>query len=167
LKAARDKYRRTMDRAHGFRNSAKAIIIPDGRLLAVRNIDPQGDWYILPGGGQQFGETLPEALRRECLEEADAAVQVGKLRLLREYIGKNHEFAEHDRDVHQTEFMFECEMVGDYTPKDGHLPDQYQTGVTWLPIRELEKYRLYPKVLCRILKKGLTSSTPVYLGDVS
>jgi 8-oxo-dGTP pyrophosphatase MutT (NUDIX family) len=150
-----------------LRNSAKAIIIRDGRLLAIRNIGPDGDWYILPGGGQRFGETLGEALKRECLEEAGASVSVGRLRLVREYIGKNHEFSDHDGEAHQVEFMFECEIVGDYAPRDGHLPDQHQTGVDWLPIGELERHRLYPKVLSGILKQGFTSSTPVYLGDVN
>jgi 8-oxo-dGTP diphosphatase len=167
LKAGKARHRRTEYGSVELRNSAKAIIIRDGCLLAVRNVDPQGDWYILPGGGQLFGEPLTEAVKRECREETGASVRVGNLRLVREYIGKNHEFAEHDSDVHQTEFMFECEIVGDYTPRDGHRPDQYQTGVAWLPIGELRKYRLYPKVLSGILKKGLTSSTPVYLGDVN
>ena len=150
-----------------LRNSAKAIIIRDGRLFAIRNVDPEGDWYILPGGGQRFGETLGEALKRECLEEAGAPVSVGRLLLVREYIGRNHEFSDHDGEAHQVEFMFECEIVGEYSPKDGHLPDQHQTGVTWLPIGELEKHRLYPKVLTGILKHGFPSPTPLYLGDVN
>ena len=150
-----------------LRNSAKAIIIREGRLLAIRNIDSEGDWYILPGGGQRFGETLGEALKRECLEEAGVSVSVGRLRLVREYLGKNHEFFDHDGEAHQVEFMFECEIVGEYSPRDGHLPDQYQTGVDWLPLAELEKHRLYPKVLTGILKDEFPSSTPLYLGDVN
>ena len=150
-----------------FRNSAKAIIIRDGCLLAIRNIDPEGDWYVLPGGGQQFGETLPAALSRECLEEAGVRVRIGSLRLIRDYIGRNHEFAEHDGDAHQVELMFECEIVGDDVPGDGHLPDRHQTGVAWLPLDELEKYRLYPKALIPVLKQGFDGSTPVYLGDVN
>ena len=159
---------RTLEDSRGIlRNSAKAIIIRDGYLLAITNVDPAGDWYILPGGGQRFGETLTEALKRECLEEAGAGVRVGRLLLVREYIGKNHEFSDHDGEAHQIEFMFECEIVGDYSPRDGHLPDQYQTGVTWLSIGELEKHRLYPRALTGILKKGLNSTSPAYLGDVN
>ena len=63
--------------------------------------------------------------------------------------------------------MFECKIEGDYSPRDGHLPDQYQTGVAWLPLAELEKHRLYPKALTDILKKGLDRSSPVYLGDIN
>jgi hypothetical protein len=39
-----------------IRNSAKAIVIRDGYLLSIRNRDADGDWYILPGGGQNHGD---------------------------------------------------------------------------------------------------------------
>ena len=36
-----------------IRNSAKALIIRDGKLAAVKLEDSDGVWYILPGGGQE------------------------------------------------------------------------------------------------------------------
>ena len=89
-----------------IRNSAKALIIHDGRLLCTRNEDARGIFYLLPGGGQEPGETIPEALQRECREEIGTVVEVGPLTFVRDYIGKNHEFAAHDADVHQIEYMF-------------------------------------------------------------
>src|SRR5215216_3959860 len=58
------------------RVSVKAIVTKDGRLLVTRNRDVEGDFFLLPGGGQESGETLTEALRRECLEEVGADVDV-------------------------------------------------------------------------------------------
>ena len=106
-----------------IRNSAKAIIIKNGCLLTVKNIDSEGDWYLLPGGGQNLGETLKEALHRECIEEIGIDVSVGRLRYIREYIGKNHEFSEHDVDSHQVEFMFGCEFDEAQPPELGNNPD--------------------------------------------
>lgn len=40
--------------------SAKAVIVEDGRLLALRLEGRDGDYYILPGGGHDVGETLEE-----------------------------------------------------------------------------------------------------------
>ncbi|MBM3861911.1 MAG: NUDIX domain-containing protein, partial [Verrucomicrobia bacterium] len=68
-----------------IRNSAKAIIIRDGCVLLVRVNDEGGEWYVLPGGGQRHGESLHETVRRECLEEIGVEVEVGELRLVREY----------------------------------------------------------------------------------
>ena len=45
-----------------IRNSAKALIIRDGKLAAVKLQDSDGIWYILPGGGQESEELLPEAV---------------------------------------------------------------------------------------------------------
>lgn len=48
-----------------IRVSAKAMIIQNGRLLVTKNVDDRGLFYVLPGGGQQPGEPLPLALKRE------------------------------------------------------------------------------------------------------
>lgn len=150
-----------------IRNSAKAIVIRDNCLLAIRNVDAQGNWYILPGGGQEHGETLPQALQRECLEELGTRVHVGTLKLVREYIGQNHEFASDDGQVHQMEFMFACEVPAGYTPQSGPVPDTYQTGVDWLPLTDLMAYRLYPQTLRPLLMAGMPKGPVAYLGDIN
>jgi 8-oxo-dGTP diphosphatase len=155
------------------RNSAKAIILEDGQLLVVQKLDGDGAYYyILPGGGQVPGETLAEALRRECREELGADVRVGDLTLVREYIGRNHEFAERDVDFHQIEFMFECTLSAREGVGTGHLLDDGQVGVAWLPLAELEGMQLYPAALRSLLARrgtdrGRRPASVVYLGDVN
>lgn len=151
---------------NAIRNSAKAIIIKNGCLLTVKNCDSEGDWYLLPGGGQNPGETLKEALRRECIEEIGIDVNVGRLRYIREYIGKNHEFSEHDGDAHQVEFKFECEFDEVPPPRLGNNPDAYQVDIAWLPINEIHEYRIYPKQLGDLLLSEIDDDN-TYLGDVN
>ena len=74
-----------------MRNSIKAIIIRDEQSLVTRATDDLGDYYLLPGGGQEPGESMTEALQRECLEKIGTKVVVHDLRVVRDYIGKNHE----------------------------------------------------------------------------
>lgn len=50
-----------------IRNSAKAVILKDSKILLTRNIDNEGVFYLFPGGGQDHGETLTEAVKRECM----------------------------------------------------------------------------------------------------
>ena len=47
------------------RNSAKAILLHDGKILVNRCVSRFGEYYALPGGGQKSGETLIEAVKRE------------------------------------------------------------------------------------------------------
>lgn len=133
----------------------------------MRGADAQGDYYLLPGGGQLPGESLSETLRRECLEEASAEVEPRDLRLVRDYIGKNHEFAEHDADFHQVELMFECSIRNPEAVKPGSHPDSNQTGIEWLDLSRIEDYRLYPSALKQRLSASGVTPGPVYLGDVN
>lgn len=149
------------------RNSAKAIIIRDGHLLVTSNVDKDFVWYLLPGGGQQFGETLTEALQRECQEEIGVNVQVGDLQFVREYIGKNHEFADADGESHQVEFMFACEIDAGYEPRNGPAADTYQVEVVWLPLADARLGRLYPRALGALLAEEPATSRVVYIGDVN
>jgi 8-oxo-dGTP pyrophosphatase MutT (NUDIX family) len=150
-----------------LRNSAKAIIIEEGQLLTIKSIDAEGRWYSLPGGGQKAGETLIQAVKRECLEELGIEIEVGPLRYIREYIGVHHEFAEFDFDAHQIEHMFLCTITKKLSSMAGTNPDHGQIGTTWLPVRRLTTYRLYPKYLRPLLANEPDYSGPVYLGDVN
>jgi 8-oxo-dGTP diphosphatase len=147
------------------RISAKAIIIQEGRLLVLKNRDSAGEWYTLPGGGQEHGETLVATLQRECVEEIGSGVIVGRLRFIRDYIARHHEFAATEDDAHQVELMFECRVTS--VPTMGTSPDPTQTGIEWLDLSALADHRLYPKVLKELLVDGVTVNEPTYLGDVN
>jgi 8-oxo-dGTP diphosphatase len=72
--------RETLDAASAkaqFRIGVFGVIIEDGKVLLGRRRDI--DWWNLPGGGMELGETVDEALRREVLEETGVEVRVGRL----------------------------------------------------------------------------------------
>ncbi|MGF3102875.1 NUDIX domain-containing protein [Rossellomorea sp. DUT-2] len=149
-----------------IRNSAKAIIIRHDKILLTKNKDGDGFFYLFPGGGQEQSETLHEALKRECIEEIGREVEVGELLHIREYIGRNHEHASFDYDVHQMEFYFKCSMFNEMDKEPAPTnPDSHQVGVEWMDLTELTKCRLYPKKIIPYLNKELAQV--VYLGDIN
>ncbi|MCM3032393.1 MULTISPECIES: NUDIX domain-containing protein [unclassified Niallia] len=152
-----------------IRISAKAIIIDNDKLLLTKNQDDEGYFYLFPGGGQEHGETLEQAVRRECLEEVGEQVEVGSLVFIREYIGKNHEHASFDYDFHQVEHYFICNIENGQSEKTKPAnPDTNQVGLEWLPIDKLLDYRIYPKeLLQQIINYTQNITTPVYLGDIN
>ncbi len=143
----------------------QALIVRDGCLLAIVKEYPEGTSYILPGGGQEHGETLAIAIQREYEEELGVKVEVEKLLFVREYIGKNHENAVADRDIHVVNIVFACSVPEDYLAAVGPAPDPDQVGVTWLPIEKLNQYRFYPGALREALLD--IAQCQVYLGDVN
>lgn len=152
-----------------IRPSAKAVVVSGGKLLVTRNRtpgDPGDDWHILPGGGQQPGETLAEALRREVREETGFEVEPGRLLWIRELIvERRHDWNLDPNDLHAIEFMFESELLMDHG--DGHAADLYQVGVEWVGADQLTGLRFYPGAVVPWLVSHMAGgeSGPIYLGD--
>ncbi len=146
-----------------IRNAARALIIREDRLLLLRKDgDARGERYALPGGAQDPGETLQQALQRECVEEIDTQVQVGDLLHVADY------FKQRDTDPpstkHLVEFLFECTVPDDYTPRNGHHPDKHQVEVVWAALPDLQRMTLFPQSLSSTIGDLRKRDASVYLG---
>jgi 8-oxo-dGTP diphosphatase len=150
-----------------IRTAARALIISEGRLLAIKMRDKTGVFYILPGGGQQHGETLREGLLRECLEEIGTAVEIGELLYVREYIGKNHEFRHAHHNFHQLESVFRCTLPDPDDIGPGTEHDKKQIGVEWIPLKVLDQHRFLPEVIKPFFSASSFEPASNYLGDVN
>ncbi|WDU83289.1 NUDIX domain-containing protein [Caloramator sp. Dgby_cultured_2] len=106
-------------------------------------------------------------MKRECKEEIGAEVEVGDLKFVRDYIGKNHEFKEWDSDVHQIEYMFICFLKGEINYEKANEKDAYQIGIEWIDLKNLKDVRIYPKKLSEVIKEDGSFEDIVYLGDVN
>ncbi len=53
---------------------ATGIIIHDGKLLLIHRIKEDNEYWVLPGGTQEFPETIEQTLDREMLEEVGIQV---------------------------------------------------------------------------------------------
>jgi ADP-ribose pyrophosphatase YjhB (NUDIX family) len=60
-----------------FRIGVNALIFNDGLVLLALRRDI--DWWNLPGGGMEAGETVEDAIRREVCEETGLEVEVDYL----------------------------------------------------------------------------------------
>lgn len=151
-----------------IRNSVKAIIIENGKILLNKCDFNDGKIaYLFSGGGQEFGETFVEALKRECLEELGAQVSVGELVWVREYIGKNHQFAESDSDMHQVEYYFTCKLETPVDLTKATNLDAVQVGVEWLDISRLKEYIIYPAAFANSIDENGKMISNIYVGDVN
>ena len=71
------------------------VLIRDGRLLMVEQARRDDRYWLVPGGGVEFGETLDAALRREFQEELGLDVTLHGLVAIVESISPDPAYAKH------------------------------------------------------------------------
>lgn len=150
-----------------FRYSIKAIIIRNGKLLVESCDYGRGRFCKLPGGGHQWGETMTEALIRECKEELCLEVSPNRLVIVRDYIAKNHRQYTDSDYFHQAELMFECSVKDFSSLACGTEPDGENQQIKWIAIDELADSDFYPKAIIPYLKNIKNIKETLVLGDVN
>jgi 8-oxo-dGTP pyrophosphatase MutT (NUDIX family) len=142
-----------------IRNSAKAIIFRDGKMLATKIKDEDDIFYIMPGGGQDTGETLEEAVVREVEEEFGLIVEAKSLEFVIEGVT--------GESFHRVDLVFLCDYIKEI-PNAEIIGDHNQIGYDWLSIENLLNEPLYPSRLRKqIMNLYNQDETIAYLGDES
>ncbi len=71
------------------------LLVHEGRILMVEQGREGERYWLLPGGGVHFGETLSDALRREYIEELGVRVGVSKLLAIVESVSPDPSYLKH------------------------------------------------------------------------
>ncbi len=149
----------------GIRNAVRAVIVCNDQLLLLKkNGGDRGERYALPGGAQDLGETLAQALRRECLEEIGSAIEIVAMMNVADHFKARGTNPPSTR--HMVEFLFRCTVPNDYVAHNGIKPDKSQIDVVWVNLAKLAGMPLYPQSLSHWLPEGILRDTVVYLGTM-
>lgn len=113
----------------------RALIIRDRKILVCQTVGK--DYFFLPGGHVEFGESMQEALRRELVEELDARVVASS------YIGSvENIFDQNDVKKHEISFVFHVDIdLREVISKENHI------SFYWLTFEEFIDANVMPPAM--------------------
>jgi len=136
-----------------------ALIFLDGRIVVVRHRRKNSRYYLLPGGGVEWGETLEQALIREVAEETGLQIQVERVLLVSDTIDPNG-------NRHVVNVVFEAKVSK--RPATMNSRDKRVEAIELITTAELTRLDLRPPVAEHLLKSlpphGDTQR--IYIGPV-
>ena len=148
-----------------IRNSVKAVLLRDGKILCNRCAGESGaEYYALPGGGQRPFESMEEALAREVLEETGLTARAGRLLAVAEEIDcrvKARDFPEY---AHRIQHIFLAEPAGEGEAVPPAERDYGQTASVWLPLEEADRLPFRPGLLAGKISALAAGKLPFFLG---
>lgn len=134
-----------------FEIIVRGLVIKDRKILVCQN---EGrDYFYLPGGHVEFGESLKKALDREFIEETGIGVKSS------EFIGTvENIFLQDERQSHEMNFVFVVELDGEVgEPAEDHLKFR------WLNGYELTDEKFVPPALRNAILKWMAEKKTFFI----
>ena len=133
---------------------SRAVIIRKQHIALIKRARNGPEYYVIPGGGMEPGETPQQTAIRESLEELGISIVIE--RLLAKIIF--HGRAQYYFLARATGGHFGTgagpEMTGKYPPERGTYTP------VWVPLNQVEQINLFPPSIAEILKQAAIQGWP-------
>jgi len=122
---------------------AGVLVVRDRRLALIERWDRSQQYWVVPGGGVERGESFEEAALREAREELGVGITLGQLRIRIDH-------RENDGSI-QRQWYFDA-VVSD---PDIHMSGPELTSgkgsytAVWVPLAEVDADRVFPSAVVR------------------
>jgi ADP-ribose pyrophosphatase YjhB (NUDIX family) len=120
---------------------AAAIIINNNSLLLMHRTKPNREYYVLPGGSVESGETPEEACIREVKEETGLVITIEK------------KLATIENDGRTEHYFLTSSAQGNLAigkPESERQSPDNQYSLEWISLEQLEHIHLQPPVIRQI-----------------
>ncbi len=106
-------------------------------LLLVKHQKNNKEYWLLPGGGVEFGETLEQALEREFMEELGIKVKIERMVMLHDSI-----HPEGERHILNVYFKLKIKKIKKLTP----ISDNVLKDAAFFDMKSFSKLLFYPPI---------------------
>lgn len=128
-----------------FRYRAAAIIVENGCVLFAGN--EREDYLYSIGGGVHMNEKAEDAVKREVFEETGVHYDVERLAVIHEnfFVGSS---SLKGLSCHEVAMYYLMKPRGTQElDSDSYTADGLKEEMHWIPIEDLDKYKLFPTFL--------------------
>lgn len=149
-----------------IRNSAKVLVIEDGKVLLNKCTTYNNQlYYTLPGGTQNQYETMEETAVRQCREETGYTVEVDRFVAIYEEINTADLFKKYfSTYTHRIFTVFRCHLLDDVRQQPIEL-DKDQITSVWIDVSELNNIPLVPLKIKEHIMQMINDESSLYLGS--
>ena len=112
------------------------VIIKNDQLLLVRHKKNDKKYWLLPGGGVEYGESIYECAIREVLEETGLKVEIDKILFINESIAP-------DKSRHIINIYVSAYITGGELRKGD---EEILDGLEFIDFDKIEDMTIYPPI---------------------
>lgn len=129
------------------RLAIRGVFYDDDKILLVQLRNAEREWYLIPGGGVDHGETLEEAFHREMAEEIGYQCKMGDVLMIREVMNPTNDHPLLPNQFHQVEIYVRAQLLKPLA--SAHNMDTHQIATVWMPVERLTDIEFYPGELAK------------------
>ena len=133
------------------------ILIEDDRILLIEHTKNNKKYWLVPGGGVDWGESAAEALIREFKEETSLDIEVEKFLFISETIAP-------DKQKHVINLYFKIKKAEDSSNIMKLGEEKILTDLRFIPEDEIKNIKLYPNIKEKLIKLLNKENIEPYLG---
>jgi 8-oxo-dGTP pyrophosphatase MutT (NUDIX family) len=136
------------EESNKLRNRASAVILKDDKILLIKRVKPDREYFIFPGGGLDKDESFEEAVRREVKEELCLDVEKCHFLFSIENLGVPEFITVHTGHRNEHYFLID-KYVGNPEiggPEKERATEHNQYHIVWLSMEEFtELPNIFPR----------------------
>lgn len=123
------------------------ILVEDKNVLLIKQSKGDKFYWLLPGGGLDYGESFEQCLEREFMEETSLKIEADELIFVSESIAP-------DKSRHIVNLYFKVDLIGG----EIKIGDEHNLlELKYMNIDEIENSTIYPNIkkeLIEYIKNG-------------